>query len=492
MQKRNGKPEKRGIHFNFRHLTILFIVLIIFQIILTFLNKRSITDFLNSTQEWYRQDSAERIANLTTTNLELIIESISAGTAANEYQRARAIQSFDIILNQQYLQNNISEVYILVSRQDSIFIIEDGRVFFYYLFQPGYVPPPPAAKHKEALILYRQLYTHLNTTDQIQTVINSKEVFHTFVPFGSRGEKIGAVYMKNTPDFSLITNQIISSFDETAIIYLSLILLGLVAMYFISGYTVKERDEAQETLLEEHETHLKKQITYEKELSFTKRIYHTHHKAEKIMGFIKEDLRQLSADNFNEIKYRVTKYSNFISRVIYDMKWFDPPVQTIRNRIFATNLNEVIEFIVNHIFNRISTHSHPFTIELQLDKNMPIAPVNEFVVWEIFEPLIQNAIEHNIGENLIITVSTKFTEESNESFIFIADNGKGISPHLLEPGDDGNKLLFHEHASTKEHDIGNVGYGCYIAYAISKRCGWDLDAKNNDGPGCTFIIRIRN
>ena len=36
---------------------------------------------------------------------------------------------------------------------------------------------------------------------------------------------------------------------------------------------------------------LTKQITYEKELIFTKRIYHTHHKAEKIMGFIKEDLR---------------------------------------------------------------------------------------------------------------------------------------------------------------------------------------------------------
>lgn len=484
--------EKRGIHFNFRHLTILFVVLIIFQIILTFLNKRSITDFLNSTQEWYRQDSAERIANLTTTNLELIIESISASTAANEYQRARAIQSFDIILNQQYLQNNISEVYIIVSRHDSVFVIEDGSVFFSYLFSPGYVPPPKNQSHQEALKLFLQLQQNLNSADQIQTVITEKEVFHTFVPFGSRGEKIGAVYMKNTPDFSLITNQIISSFDETAIIYLSLILLGLVAMYFISGYTVKERDEAQETLLEEHEAHVKKQITYEKELSFTKRIYHTHHKAEKIMGFIKEDLRILSADNINEIKYRVTKYSNFISRVIYDMKWFDPPVQTIRNRIFTTNLNEVIEFIVNHIFNRISTRSHPFAFNLQLDEKMPIAPVNEFVVWEIFEPLIQNAIEHNAGLSLTITITTEFNAESNESFIRIGDDGKGISAPLLENGEDGIKRLFHEHESTKEQGIGNVGYGCYIAYAISKRCGWDLDVHNNPDAGCTFTIRIKN
>lgn len=68
------------------------------------------------------------------------------------------------------------------------------------------------------------------------------------------------------------------------------------------------------------------------------------------MGFIKEDLRKLSSENINEIKYRVSKYSNFISRVIYDMKWYDPPIQTIRNAMFKTNLNEVIKFIVNNIF----------------------------------------------------------------------------------------------------------------------------------------------
>ncbi len=156
--------------------------------------------------------------------------------------------------------------------------------------------------------------------------------------------------MKNTPDFSFITNQIISGYDETSVIYFSLILLGLLAMYFISSYTVKERDEAQKQLFEEHEINLKKQINYEKEMIFTKRIYHTHHKAEKVMGFIKEDLRQLAADNINEIKYRVNKYSNFISRVIYDMKWYDPPLQTIRNQMFRTDLNEVIKFIVTIYF----------------------------------------------------------------------------------------------------------------------------------------------
>ncbi len=115
-------------------------------------------------------------------------------------------------------------------------------------------------------------------------------------------------------------------------------------------------------LFDEHETNLKKQINYEKELIFTKRIYHTHHKAEKIMGFIKEDLRKLAPENINDVKYRVSKYSNFISRVIYDMKWFDPPLQTIRNQMFKTNLNEVIKFIVDNIFLRITSKSDAYEL----------------------------------------------------------------------------------------------------------------------------------
>ena len=51
-----------------------------------------------------------------------------------------------------------------------------------------------------------------------------------------------------------------------------------------------------------------------------------------------------------KLRNRVSKYSNFISRVIYDMKWYDPPLQTIRNPIFRTDLNEVIQFIVETYF----------------------------------------------------------------------------------------------------------------------------------------------
>ena len=58
-------------------------------------------------------------------------------------------------------------------------------------------------------------------------------------------------------------------------------------------------------------TEFKKQINYEKELLFTKRIYHTHHKAEKVMGFIKEDLRILSPNQYKRNKIPCNKVFQF-------------------------------------------------------------------------------------------------------------------------------------------------------------------------------------
>lgn len=491
--KTNKIVEKvKEYHFEFKHVTVLFLILFAFQLIISFINKASIKSFLNSTQEWYQKDSAEEIANLTTTSIELVLESIDSQSELTKEKQRKVIQSFDIIFSQQQLKHNIEGLYILVNSGDDVYAIDDGKTLFSFLLDHKQIERTTDKNKLSVIGMYKKIKNELSSTEQIKSIITDKKTFNIFVPFVLRGEFIGAVYMKNTPDFSFISNQVISNYDETSIIYLSLILFGLLAMYFISSYTVKERDEAQKLLFDEHETNIKKQITYEKELIFTKRIYHTHHKAEKIMGFIKEDLRMLSPENINDVKYRVSKYSNFISRVIYDMKWYDPPLQTIRNQIFRTNLNEVIKFIVDNIFLRISTKSNAYEIKLETDPNLPVVPVNEFVVWEIIEPLIQNSIDHGGEGNLIISCKTIFDESKRKSYVIIEDNGKGIAPELLKINSNGIKNVFIENTTTKNTGLQNSGYGCYIAYEITKRCGWDIDAINLETGGCRFTITINN
>jgi len=482
----------REYHFEFKHVTVLFVILFAFQLIVSFINKAAIRNFLNTTQEWYQKESAEEIANLTTTSIELVLESFDQKEEIRKEKAEKVIQSFDIIFSQQQLKHNIQGLYILVRKGDSIYAIDDGKTLYSFLIDHTKVDSVLNKQKSIVVKMYKEIEMDLSSEEQIISILSDEKTFNIFVPFVLRGEYIGAVYMRNTPDFSFITDEIISNYDETSIIYISLILLGLLAMYFISSYTVKERDEAQKLLFDEHETSLTKQINYQKELVFTKRIYHTHHKAEKIMGFIKEDLRKLSSENINEIKYRVSKYSNFISRVIYDMKWYDPPIQTIRNSMFKTNLNEVIKFIVNNIFLRVATASSAFKINLQLDDNLPIVNVNEFVIWEIIEPLIQNSLDHGGEQNLLIDIITKHDSKTKRTIIILQDNGKGILPELLERNQEGLKKIFLENVTTKKTEMQNSGYGCYISYEISKRCGWDIDADNTNVGGCRFTITIQN
>lgn len=479
-------------HFEFKHVTVLFLILFIFQLIVSFINKAAIKNFLTTTQEWYQKESAEEIANLTATALELVIESISKTDTQDAEQRNKIIQSFEIIFSQQQLSHNINNLCLLIREKDKIIKIEDGKTLYNILIEKNFNSSTHNSSEDEIVRMYRAIEDSLKLTEQITSIITDRKTFNTFVPFVLKGEYLGAVYLRNTPDFSSISNQVISNYDETSVIYLSLILLGLLAMYFISSYTVKERDTAQKMLFEEHEENLKKQINYEKELIFTKRIYHTHHKAEKIMGFIKEDLRILNDKNIDDIKFRVSKYSNFISRVIYDMKWFDPPVQTIRNTMFRTDLNEVIKFIIDNIFMRISSQSTAFKIYFEPDRNLPIVNVNEFVIWEIIEPLIQNSIDHGGESNLLILVRTKYDPSNNKSYILIEDNGRGIAKELLEKNENDLKLIFVENTSTKTQGLQNSGYGCYIAYEMTRRCGWNIDAENLSQGGCRFTVTINN
>lgn len=115
--------------------------------------------------------------------------------------------------------------------------------------------------------------------------------------------------------------------------------------------------------------------------------------------------------------------------------------------------------------------------------------MNEYVIWEIIEPLIQNCVDHNDAQNLELTIRTHLEGDAGLS-IHISDNGTGFSGELLEEDDSGIKRLFQESVSTKVGDE-HSGYGCYIAYEMGRRAGWELDAHNKQEGGACFLIQAK-
>jgi hypothetical protein len=481
--------QLKKYHFELKHLLVLFIVLIIFQLIVSYIHKISLQNLLEKTEDWYKQHSVEKIAHLTTTSIELLLEASRPGDHISAEYEKRMVQSFNIIFSQQLLQQNVDEISILVRDSKREYALDNGQDLFNFIYRNQSPGPGSADDHIAPRQLYNELRDILRSSEQIYSIREGEHSFIVFVPLVPNGEYAGAVYMQLTPDLSFISRQMGHSYDETSLIFSALILFGLMAMFYISSYTVKERDETQEILFQEREKYLRDYINHQKESLFTKRIYHTHHKAEKVMGFIKEDIRKISIRNIDEVKYRVTKYANFVSRVIYDMKWYDPPLQTIRNPMFKTNLNEVLSFLVNHIFLRTSDQLDRITFDLDLDPGLPDVHVNEFVVWEIIEPLIQNSIEHSGGHDVNIILKTEYIRENGINRICIKDNGKGIPSEFLEKDTSGLPCIFLESISTKDEGK-NAGYGCFIAYEMSKKCGWRIDARNAEEGGSLFTIEI--
>ena len=460
--------------FEFYHFIILIVIISISQITLSYINTRSTKNLIGKSIDTYRWDTAERIADLTTTSLELLMQS-SNFSSANEADFTSVVEALDFILSQQRLQKNIEDICLLFYDGDKVVDIDDGRALYNYVIRRSSIQKTNNSYRAQA----KQLF--INSSENLfksETVLNKKEssqVFHVLVPFSIKGEVVGSVYMKIIPDFTDIMKVITSSSDQTGALFSALILFSILLMFLITTFLVRERDQMQFELYKQREKQLTQKIEEQKEALFTKRIYHAQHKAEKIMGFIKQDVLNLTESNFEMIKSQIVKYANFVGRVVYDMKNFNPPINVIRNVNFNTNLNSVIQFLIKNIFKRVYKENEQYRFTLELDENMPALHINEYVIWEILEPLIQNCIDHNKNHDTVISIRTNYLPSEKISNVIIKDDGKGFDEEMLESDTNGIKKLFMEKVTTKSK-AQNSGYGCYIAYENCKRCGMKIDA----------------
>lgn len=481
------KAEK--YNFELRHISLLFMMIIVFEVVVFFVIKDSLGAFLNNTQDWYRRYSSDRIANSTANSFEMLIETIRLDAEVTANERKKMIQKFDVLMNQQLVEDDIIEVCLFFYYNKEFFIIDDGEVLFENFIERSGNISPPMNEYGKAKSFFNLVKNEILTNEIPKTVVDSNQVFHSFIPFVPEGEFSGIIYIQSKPNFSELEGEFLANYDLMSFSLSILILLGLLVVYNISSRIVKQKNKTQEELYEQKQKLLEERIKHEKEFIFTKRIYHANHKSERIMGFIQEDLAKVEGND--ELSERISKYTSFISRVVYDMKWYEPPINTIRNPYYRTNVNDVIRFLVDHVFQRLTVETEAIKFKVELDPNFPVIGINEFVIWEILEPLIQNSLSHNSERNIEITITTEHNVAAGKSIIWVQDNGVGIKSDLLEKDADGVKMIFHENIK-RENEFGDhFGYGCFIAYNMAvKGCGWKIDVENLSQGGCRFILEL--
>ena len=233
-------------HFQMWHLGVLLVFVIMFLIMLAYINSVSTNDLMSRMISIYRRDMAERVADQSAVALEVLLEHNLTDSTYAVTNRRPTIQALDIILSQQHVQRNVRQIYLLTPGKYDVEILENGEAIFDFFVNHTIPLPKADPARTEARNFFLAAWPTLRHDEQITSQVDQAgRYFHVLVPFYIRGELAGGVYMKIVPDVSGLLREVGTSLNESAALFSALVLLGLLVIFQVSSYMVRERDEAQ-------------------------------------------------------------------------------------------------------------------------------------------------------------------------------------------------------------------------------------------------------
>ncbi len=135
--------------------------------------------------------------------------------------------------------------------------------------------------------------------------------------------------------------------------------------------------------------------------------------------------------------------------------------------------------VVEDVYALVSTHlkHNNISFEFHSDPALPTIPGLGDQIRQVILNLFMNAVDA-VADSGTLNVCTKFIEESNEVFLSISDNGKGIDPSILPN-------IFDAFITNKER---GTGLGLTISYDIILKHQGRITAENNPAGGATFNV----
>lgn len=143
----------------------------------------------------------------------------------------------------------------------------------------------------------------------------------------------------------------------------------------------------------------------------------------------------------------------------------------------ACNINDVAEQSLE--LARPYAERHGAELRLDLDPDLPLAPMNPLEIELVLVNLIRNAVEAGRG-NTVITIRTGPAQGG--VLIAVSDNGCGMNKeqlaHVFDP-------LY-----TTRRQVGGSGLGMSIAYGIVQKHEGHMEVQSQLGSGTTVTIDL--
>jgi signal transduction histidine kinase len=150
------------------------------------------------------------------------------------------------------------------------------------------------------------------------------------------------------------------------------------------------------------------------------------------------------------------------------------------------NVAETIDTALSNTEGLI--RSEGFTVERDVDPELPLVMADAFAVSQCLENLITNAVKYGrtarwIGIHARTVVDSRGTTAVHVS---VSDRGMGITPaelaRVFEP--------FYRGAAVRAAQIHGTGLGLALARQLAEAMGGSVDATSVPGRGSTFTLRL--
>jgi two-component system, NtrC family, sensor kinase len=143
----------------------------------------------------------------------------------------------------------------------------------------------------------------------------------------------------------------------------------------------------------------------------------------------------------------------------------------------ACNINDVAEQALDLV--RPYAECHKTELVLELDRSMPLAPMNPLEIELVLVNLLRNAVEAG-NDGVVVSIRTRRTPDGVR--VAVSDIGRGMNEeqlaHVFDP-------LY-----TTRRQVGGSGLGMSIAYGIIQEHSGHMEVQSQLGKGTTVTIDL--
>ena len=192
-------------------------------------------------------------------------------------------------------------------------------------------------------------------------------------------------------------------------------------------------------------------------------------------------VQRSSEDEFAKEKLELVKEQiNRISKTIRDLVDFSRPSN------YELNLTDINKNIYNAVeIIRAGTKIKDIKFDLNLNKDIPLIPLIEDQIQQVFVNILINAVDA-IAEHTDIKAGKKISvysdKDEDDIIIIFEDSGKGIEEKNLTK-------IFEPFFTTKREGKG-TGLGLWITYGIITSFQGTIKVESTIGQGTKFIITL--